>query len=128
MVLTSMGGTDLLGWMEKNHFDKAGAKLFIQLTAGFGRSFVHEVETRPPFRKKFLPEVKAMFRRLAPYTPFHLRLVMGNVWLFGPVMKRVMPAVSAQAVAMLQTTIAFTMQSGADACNVLSQEASVRDT
>lgn len=91
IVLTSMGGTNLLGWMEKNHFDKAGAhfimeaaknhaglilpgcqpvynpmfgqwlyknekmyedlkqwlpgfhktgaKLFIQLTAGFGRSF-----------------------------------------------------------------------------------------
>lgn len=91
IVLTSMGGTDLFGWMEKNHFDKdgarfilevaknncglvlpgcqpvynpmfgqwlyrnkkmfndlkkwmpefhkTGAKLFIQLTAGFGRSF-----------------------------------------------------------------------------------------
>lgn len=90
-VLTSMGGTNLFGWMEKNHFDevgarfimevaknncglvlpgcqpvynpmfgswlyknkkmykdlsiwlkefhKTGAKLFIQLTAGFGRSF-----------------------------------------------------------------------------------------
>ena len=36
-----------------------------------------------------------------------------------------MPAVSAQAAAMLQTTIAFTMQSGSDACNVLPQEASV---
>ena len=91
IVLTSMGGTNLLGWMEKPHFDKAGAefilkvaennaglllpgcqpvynpmfgnwlyenkkmyddlkawmprfhktgaKLFVQLTAGFGRSF-----------------------------------------------------------------------------------------
>ena len=91
IVLTSMGGTDLFGWMEKNHFDKmgarflreaaknnaglvlpgcqpvynpmfgqwlyknkkmyedlkewmpefhkTGAKLFVQLTAGFGRSF-----------------------------------------------------------------------------------------
>ena len=91
IVLTSMGGTDLFGWMERNHFDEAGAdfilevasnnaglvlpgcqpvynpmfgqwlyenekmyddlaawmpklhatgaKLFVQLTAGFGRSF-----------------------------------------------------------------------------------------
>ena len=91
IVLTSMGGTNLLGWMEKNHFDefgarfimevaknnvglvmpgcqpvynpmfgkwlhtnkkmyddlakwmpelhKTGAKLFVQLTAGFGRAF-----------------------------------------------------------------------------------------
>ena len=26
IVLTSMGGTDLFGWMEKNHFDKDGAR------------------------------------------------------------------------------------------------------
>lgn len=91
IVMTSMGGTNLLGWMERNHFDKdgayllqriaennvglilpgcqpvynpmrgewlyknkkmykdlaqwmegfhqTGAKLFVQLTAGFGRSF-----------------------------------------------------------------------------------------
>ena len=25
IVLTSMGGTDLFGWMEKNHFHSAGA-------------------------------------------------------------------------------------------------------
>lgn len=66
-----------------------------------------------------------MFTRLSPYAPFHLRLVMGNLWLFGPLMKKVMPSISAQAAAMLQTTIAFTMQSGSDACNVLPQEASV---
>ena len=32
IVMTSMGGTNLLGWMEKNHFDKAGAD-FIQTVA-----------------------------------------------------------------------------------------------
>ena len=26
IVLTSMGGTDLFGWMEKHHFDKDGAE------------------------------------------------------------------------------------------------------
>jgi carboxypeptidase PM20D1 len=88
-------------------------------------AFVNEVETASPFRKKLLPEVAAMFSRLSPYAPFGLRLVMGNLWLFGPVVKRVMPAVSAQAAAMLQTTIAFTMQSGSDACNVIPQEATV---
>ncbi|MBR2675872.1 MAG: FAD-dependent oxidoreductase [Solobacterium sp.] len=107
IVLTSMGGTDLFGWMEKNHFDKAGAefiynvaknnaglvlpgcqpiynpmggewlyenekmysdlarwmpkfhatgaKLFIQLTAGFGRSFtiskmMEDIYTNPVIR------------------------------------------------------------------------------
>ncbi len=31
IVLTSMGGTDLFGWMEKNHFDKAGAHFILQV-------------------------------------------------------------------------------------------------
>lgn len=31
IVLTSMGGTDLFGWMEKNHFDKDGAKFILEV-------------------------------------------------------------------------------------------------
>ena len=31
IVMTSMGGTNLLGWMEINHFDKAGAELIMQV-------------------------------------------------------------------------------------------------
>lgn len=88
-------------------------------------AFVNEVETSKPFKRKFLPEVSAMFGTLSRYAPFGLRLVMGNLWLFKPLMKAVMPAISAQAGAMLQTTIAFTMQSGSDAENVLPQEATV---
>ena len=30
-VMTSMGGTNLLGWMENNHFDKAGAEFILQV-------------------------------------------------------------------------------------------------
>lgn len=88
-------------------------------------SLVGEVEKGRTFRRKFMPEVTAMFRRLAPYAPFGLKLVMGNVWLFGPILKRVIPSMSAQAGAMLQTTMAFTMQSGSDAYNVLPQEATL---
>ena len=60
-----------------------------------------------------------MFTELAPYAGFGMKLVFGNVWLFGPVLKAVMPAISAQAGAMLKTTIAFTVQKGSDAYNVL---------
>ena len=88
-------------------------------------AFVNEVETKKPFRRRFIPEVKAMFSSVARYAPFGLRLVMGNLWLFSPLMKAVMPMVSSQATAMLQTTMAFTMQSGSDADNVLPQEATV---
>ena len=88
-------------------------------------AFVNEVETHTPFKRKFLPEVSAMFARLAPYAPFGLKLVMGNLWLFAPILKPVLGKISAQAGAMLQTTIAFTMQSGSDAYNVLPQEATL---
>ncbi len=88
-------------------------------------AFVNRVERRAPFKKQFEPEVKAMFTRLSPYAGFGLRLLFGNIWLFGPLLKLVMPKLSPQAGALLKTTIAFTMQSGSDACNVLPQEATV---
>lgn len=87
--------------------------------------FVNEVETKNPFRRKMLPEVQSMFETLAPYASFPLKLVFGNMWLFKPLLLAVMPKISAQAGAMLQTTIAFTMQSGSDAYNVMPQEASL---
>ncbi len=88
-------------------------------------SFVNEIETRDPFKRKMLPEVQSMFESLAPYAGFPLKLVLGNIWFFKPVLLRVMPLISAQAGAMLKTTIAFTMQSGSDAYNVIPQEATL---
>ncbi|MBE6753666.1 MAG: M20/M25/M40 family metallo-hydrolase [Ruminococcaceae bacterium] len=88
-------------------------------------AFVNEVETKNPFKVKMPKAVSVMFRRLSRYAPFGLRLVLGNLWLFTPIVKKVMPAISSQAAAMLKTTCAFTMQSGSDAANVLPQEASV---
>ncbi len=88
-------------------------------------AFVNEMENHSPFQKKILPEVAAMFQRLAPYASFGLKLVLGNLWLFGPILKVVLPKVSAQAGAMLKTTIAFTMQTGSDAYNVIPQEATL---
>ena len=66
-----------------------------------------------------------MFTSLAPYASFGLKLVLGNIWLFKPLLKAVLPKISAQAGAILQTTIAFTMQSGSDAYNVIPQEATL---
>ena len=88
-------------------------------------AFVNEMETHDPFRRKILPEVQSMFEALAPYAGFPLKLVFGNMWLFKPVLLRVMPAISAQGGAMLKTTIAFTMQKGSDAYNVMPQEATL---
>jgi len=88
-------------------------------------AFEHHVETRNPFKAGFEPEVAAMFKGLAPYASFGMRLLFGNLWLFKPLLLKVMPSISSQGAAMLRTTIAFTMQSGSDACNVMPQEAAV---
>ena len=88
-------------------------------------AFVNEMESRPVFRRKMPKEVAAMFETLAPYADFPLKLVFTNLWLFKPVLLRVLPMISAQAGAMIRTTMAFTMMSGSDACNVMPQRASV---
>ena len=89
-------------------------------------SFVDNVEKHSPFKKKLLPEVAAMFTTLAPYaSSFGMRLLLGNIWLFKPLIIAALPAISAQAGAMLRTTIAFTTQSGSDAYNVIPQEATL---
>lgn len=65
-----------------------------------------------------------MFKNLAPYcSSFPLKLVMYNLWLFKPIVAKILPSISREAAAMLQTTIAFTMQKGSDGYNVLPQEA-----
>ena len=88
--------------------------------------FICRVEKKDPFSVKFSPAVNAMFTKLAPYAGnFGLRMVLGNLWLFRPLLKKVMPLISAQAAAMLRTTIAFTMQQGSAGYNVLPQEACV---
>ena len=87
--------------------------------------YVHYVEHNNVFRRRMPPEVAAMFTQLAPYASFPLRFVFLNLWLFKPLLLRVLPMISAQAGAMIRTTIAFTMARGSDACNVMPQEASV---
>lgn len=128
------GNFAMIGVFEKG---KADVKFTARSTGGHasapGRktpiarlaALVHECETKSPFKVQFSPQVSAMFASLAPYAPFGLKLVFGNLWLFKGLLKRVMPYISAQATAMLRTTVAFTMQSGSDACNVLPQEATV---
>lgn len=128
------GNYAMIGVFEKG---KADVKFTARSTGGHAAApgkgspiarlsaLVTEVEKGKTFRRELLPEVRTMFRCLAPYAPFGLRLVMGNVWLFGPILKKILLGMSPQAGAMLQTTMAFTMQSGSDACNVLPQEATL---
>ena len=89
-------------------------------------AFENAVEKKTPFKQAFSKEVKATFESLAPYCRnFALKYVMCNLWLVGPIVKKIMPSISAEAAAMLQTTLAFTMQKGSDGYNVIPQEAYV---
>ena len=86
-------------------------------------AFVSDLEKHEPMKAEFEPEAEAMFRTIALYGLFYYRLLFGNLWLFRPLLIRIMPRLSAEAAAILRTTIAFTMQSGSEAENVLPQEA-----
>lgn len=87
--------------------------------------FVTDIEKHEPMRVDFLPQVSAMFDTLAPYGPFYFRYLFGNMWLFKGLIKKLLPSISPQAAALLKTTVAFTMQSGSDAANVIPQEATL---
>lgn len=87
--------------------------------------FICAVEKKPPFRVEFSPTVREMFRRLSPSMGFGMRLVFSNLWLFGPLLKKLMPAISPAGAAMLKTTCAFTTAAGSGGLNVLPQTAYV---
>ena len=84
-----------------------------------------ELSRHNPMRAKMNRQAKEMFANMAPYGPFWMRLLFGNLWLFRPLLVRLMPSISPQAAALLRTTVAPTMQTGSDGCNVLPQEATV---
>ena len=88
-------------------------------------AFVNAMERHSPFRRRMSPEVRAMFEQLAPYAPFYMKLLFGNIWLFRPLLLLALPLISAQAGAMIRTTIAFTMMQGSDAFNVLPEKAMI---
>ena len=73
IVLTSMGGTDLFGWMEKNHFDKEGAKFILEVAknnAGLVLPGCQPVYN--PMFGQWLHKNKKMYKDLAEWMPeFH---------------------------------------------------------
>ena len=89
-----------------------------------GRFMAH-IEDHPPFVRQISPTMEEMFRRLAPNMGFGLKTVLSNLWLFRPILLKVLPAINASAGAMTQTTLAFTTAKGSDGLNVLPQEAYV---
>lgn len=87
--------------------------------------FMVDVEKKSPFTPKMNDTIEEMFRRFAPNMKFGMKVLMGNLWLFRPLLTRMLGNVAPVAGAMIQTTCAFTTAKGSDGLNVLPQEAYV---
>lgn len=74
-------------------------------------AFIQEVENSKIYKSDLSSEVRGTFETHAPYMQFPLNIVMGNIKLFAPVIKKVMQKIP-QAKPMLSTSIAFTTISG----------------
>ena len=70
-------------------------------------AFITEVSGKHKFIRRLNPQVKGMFRALAPYAAFPMKLLFANLWCFGPLLTRVLPKLSPQAGGLLGTTCAF---------------------
>lgn len=87
--------------------------------------FMTDVEKHSPFERHFSETLEEMFDRMAPNMNFGMKLIFANMWLFRPLLLRLLPSISPAAGAMLHTTLAFTTARGSDGLNVLPQEAYV---
>ena len=70
------------------------------------------------FRPKLAPAVRDMLKGIGAYCPFYLRLAIGNMWLFTPVIKTVMKHFG-ESNAVMHTTICLTQLKGSDTINVI---------
>lgn len=73
IVLTSMGGTNLFGWMEKNHFDKMGARFIKEIADNnVGLVLPGCQPIYNPMLGQWLYKNKKMYKDLAKWLPeFH---------------------------------------------------------
>lgn len=73
IVLTSMGGTNLLGWMEKPHFDKDGARFIMEVAKNNAGLLLPGCQpVRNPVGGEWLYQNRQMYKELAEWMPeFH---------------------------------------------------------
>lgn len=69
-------------------------------------SFISEISTSNIFIRRLNPQIKAMFRHLAPYCSFPMNILFSNLWCFGGLLEKIMPKLNAQAGGLIGTTCA----------------------
>lgn len=72
-----------------------------------------------PFRAHLTQPVRALLQNVGRYAPFGLRLVLANLWLFGPLLPLLAGRLGGELGAMMRTTMAFTTLHGSPQINVL---------
>ena len=83
---------------------------------------IAEIEKHDPFPPVITDTTAQMLRCFGPYMR-KFGFVAKHPKLFAPLLKKVLPAASASAGALIKTTIVFTMASGSPAGNVIPTEA-----
>ena len=86
-------------------------------SVGILAAAIHRLE-QSPFPASLDGPTGAMLQAVAPEFSLGMRTVLGNLWLFGPMVERVMTGTSTGA-AMVRTTTAATMFEGGVKDNVL---------
>lgn len=79
---------------------------------------------RHQFPVHFLPTTRALVENAGRHMPFGLRLILGNLWFWKPLLLLVMKQIPPTA-SIIRTTIAITQAQGSPAANVLPQKASI---
>lgn len=59
------------------------------------------------FIRRMTPELEGMLKAMAPYMSYPMKIVFVNLWLFKPLLVKLMPKLSPAAAGLLGTTCAF---------------------
>ncbi|MEF9875797.1 MAG: M20/M25/M40 family metallo-hydrolase [Gordonibacter sp.] len=84
-------------------------------------SALDDVQKNPPAAKLAAP-IEAMLKELAARGSFGLRLVFGNLWLFRPLVLRILKG-NSETAAMVRTTYALTQLAGSPSANIIPKQA-----
>lgn len=86
---------------------------------------IDTIERKPPFQKKLTKPVKRMYAAMAPFMSLKYRFVLGNTWLFAPILPTIMMKMGGQARALVSSTCVFTQAQGSNGANVIPETAEV---
>lgn len=90
--------------------------------------FIQETRSKNIFIRELNPETKAMFASLAPYCGFPMNVLFNNLWLFGGIIKQVLPKINATAGSMIGTTCNFQMIEGSTNDRICTASVMLRNT